>query len=186
MELISTPLQGLFIIKNNLLGDSRGYFLESFHKKKFEELTGQSVDFVQDNQSLSRKNVVRGLHFQTGEWAQAKLVRVVQGKVLDTVVDIRPESDTFGQSFSFELDDTNEYQLFVPKGFAHGFSVLTEVAVFFYKCDNYYFRDAERGIDPLDADLNINWKIEPGDHLLSEKDKQAKSWADFSRELTGG
>ena len=176
MELIETPLKDCWLIKNTLIGDERGYFLESFNHRKFSNLTGWEGQFVQDNQSASSYGVVRGLHFQQGEYAQAKLVRVLQGKVLDVAVDLRPDSPSFGKSFAVELDDSNEHQLFVPRGFAHGFSVLTEKAVFFYKCDNYYNKASESGIHPFDPTLNIQWQIDAGTAILSAKDKAAQSW----------
>lgn len=176
MELIETPLKDCWLIKNTLIGDERGYFLESFNHRKFSNLTGWEGQFVQDNQSASTYGVVRGLHFQQGEFAQAKLVRVLLGKVLDVAVDLRPDSPSFGKSFAVELDDSNEYQLFVPRGFAHGFSVLTEKAVFFYKCDNYYNKASESGIDPFDPMLNIQWQIDAASAVLSAKDKAAQSW----------
>lgn len=176
MELIETPLKDCWLIKNTLIGDERGYFLESFNHRKFSNLTGWEGQFVQDNQSASTYGVVRGLHFQQGEYAQAKLVRVLQGKVLDVAVDLRPDSPSFGKSFAVELDDSNEHQLFVPRGFAHGFSVLTEKAVFFYKCDNYYNKASESGIHPFDPTLNIQWQIDAATAILSAKDKAAQSW----------
>jgi dTDP-4-dehydrorhamnose 3,5-epimerase len=176
MELIETPLKDCWLIKNTLIGDERGYFLESFNHRKFSNLTGWEGQFVQDNQSASSYGVVRGLHFQQGEYAQAKLVRVLQGKVLDVAVDLRPDSPSFGKSFAVELDDSNEHQLFVPRGFAHGFSVLTEKAVFFYKCDNYYNKASESGIHPFDPTLNIQWQIDAATAILSAKDKAAQSW----------
>jgi len=176
MELIETPLKDCWLIKNTLIGDERGYFLESFNHRKFSNLTGWEGQFVQDNQSASSYGVVRGLHFQQGEYAQAKLVRVLQGKVLDVAVDLRPDSPSFGKSFAVELDDSNEHQLFVPRGFAHGFSVLTEKAVFFYKCDNYYNKASESGIHPFDPTLNIQWQIDSATAILSSKDKAAQSW----------
>ncbi len=171
MQIEKTIIQDCYLIKNNLIGDSRGYFFESFNHQKFVELTGWQGQFVQDNQSMSRFGVVRGLHFQQGKHAQAKLVRVLQGKVLDVVVDIRPESPSFGQHITVELSDDNLHQLFVPRGCAHGFSVLSEQAVFFYKCDNYYNKAAEGGIHPFDKQLGIDWQIPLDKVLLSEKDK---------------
>lgn len=179
MEIIETPLKDCFIIKNKVLGDPRGYFFESFNHRRFSTLTGWEGQFVQDNQSCSKFGVVRGLHFQRGDAAQAKLVRVLQGKVLDVAVDLRPHSPSFGMSFAVELSDDNATQFFVPRGFAHGFSVLSESAVFFYKCDNYYQKESEGGIHPFDATLNIDWKISPAEALLSEKDKIAGSWQHF-------
>jgi dTDP-4-dehydrorhamnose 3,5-epimerase len=179
MEIIETPLKDCLLIKNTLFNDERGYFFESFNRKRFAEKTGFDVDFVQDNQSKSGYGVVRGLHFQTGEWAQAKLVRVLQGKVLDTVMDIRPGSPSFGKSHSVELSEDNAFQLFIPRGFAHGFSVLSLDAVFFYKCDNYYHKPAESGIHPLDPVIGIDWQISKDMMVLSEKDAKAPSWLEY-------
>jgi dTDP-4-dehydrorhamnose 3,5-epimerase len=183
MEIVETPLQDCFLIKNTLFHDDRGYFFESFNRQRFAEKTGMDVDFVQDNQSKSCFGVVRGLHFQTGEWAQAKLVRVLKGKVLDAVVDLRPESPTFCQSYSVELSEDNTFQLFIPRGFAHGFSVLTQEAVFFYKCDNYYKKDAEGGIHPLDETIGIDWKLKKEDMILSPKDSAAPDWNHFIQSI---
>jgi dTDP-4-dehydrorhamnose 3,5-epimerase len=185
MQVIPTPLRDCFIIKNTIIGDSRGYFFESFNQQKFSDLPGWQGTFVQDNQSESGYGVVRGLHFQQGEWAQAKLVRVLKGKVLDVALDIRPQSPTFGQSFSVELSDDNEYQFFLPRGFAHGFSVLSESATFFYKCDNFYNKASESGIYPYDADLAIDWKVPLEDALLSDKDKNAGKWEELKTRLLG-
>ncbi len=175
MELIETPLKDCWLIKNSIYPDERGYFLESFNHKKFSALTGWQGAFVQDNQSASCYGVVRGLHFQMGEYAQAKLVRVLQGTVVDVAVDLRPNSPSFGKSFAVELSDNNEFQLFVPRGFAHGFSVLSERATFFYKCDNYYFKPSENGIHPYDTTLNIDWKIAREAAILSAKDQTAQT-----------
>jgi len=183
MQLIETPLKDCYIIKNTIFKDDRGYFFESFNHRHFSQLTGWEGNFVQDNQSESVYGVVRGLHFQVGEYAQAKLVRVVKGKVLDVAVDIRPHSPSFGKSFSIVLSDENESQLFIPRGFAHGFSVISPSAAFFYKCDNYYNKPAESGINPYDADLAIDWMVPPGDAILSEKDMKAITWAEFSKGL---
>jgi dTDP-4-dehydrorhamnose 3,5-epimerase len=179
MEIVETPLKDCFLIKNTLFKDERGYFFESFNRKRFAEKTGFDVDFVQDNQSQSGYGVVRGMHFQSGDWAQAKLVRVLKGTVLDVALDIRPTSPTFGKTFSVELSDDNAFQLFIPRGFAHGFSVLSEDAVFFYKCDNYYHKVSERGIHPLDIHLGIDWRIKGEKIILSEKDAYAPTWSDY-------
>lgn len=183
MQIIETPLKDCYIIKNTIFHDGRGYFFESFNHKKFSQLTGWEGSFVQDNQSESAFGVVRGLHFQKNEHAQAKLVRVVKGRVLDVAVDIRPGSPSFGKSFAIELSDNNEFQFFVPRGFAHGFSVLSETATFFYKCDNYYNKASESGFYPYDADLAIDWKIDIQKAQLSEKDKTAGSWKQYMEEL---
>jgi len=171
MHVESTPLKDCYLIRDRVFRDDRGYFFESFNKKRFAELTGLQIDFVQDNQSMSEYGVLRGLHFQKGESAQAKLVRVLHGAVLDIAVDIRKGSPTFGQSYSVELTGTSETQLFVPRGFAHGFVVLSETATFFYKCDNYYNKESEGGIAYNDPDLSIDWKVDPSAMILSDKDK---------------
>ncbi len=184
MEIVETPIQGCFIIKNKLFRDDRGYFFESFNHEKFSQLTGWNGHFVQDNQSESGFGVVRGLHFQTGEFAQAKLVRAIIGTIQDVVVDLRPDSSSFGKVFSIQLSEDNENQLFIPRGCAHGFSVLSAKAVFFYKCDNYYHKPAESGIHPLDKDLAINWQIPFNNILLSEKDSKAGSWQSYAANLS--
>ncbi len=172
MKIESTPLEGCFIVKPNVFKDKRGFFYETFNQKTFKQVTGLSVNFVQDNQSVSSYGVLRGLHFQKGEMAQAKLVRVAQGKVLDVAVDLRKNSPTYGKHFSIVLDDSNNYQLFVPRGFAHGFAVLSKKVIFCYKCDNYYNKASEGGIIYNDATLNIDWHLPQEDIIVSEKDKQ--------------
>ncbi|MES2774149.1 MAG: dTDP-4-dehydrorhamnose 3,5-epimerase [Bacteroidota bacterium] len=179
MQVIPTNIEGCLIIENKIFGDDRGYFLESFNAATFKKLTGIETPFVQDNQSFSAYGVLRGLHFQTGEFAQAKLVRVLQGKVLDVVVDIRKESPTFGRHFSLELSDDNKQQLYVPRGLAHGFVVLSETATFFYKCDNLYNKASEGGIMFNDADLNIDWKVPETAMILSEKDKSNMTFKEY-------
>jgi len=171
MTIESSPLPGCYIIHDTVFGDSRGGFFESFNRKTFYDLTGEDVNFVQDNQSTSIRGVLRGLHFQKGDAAQAKLVRVLQGAVLDVAVDLRKGSETFGQYYSIELTQTSHTQLFVPRGFAHGFVVLSDTAVFFYKCDNYYNKEAEGGIIYNDPQLNIDWKVGKEELTLSAKDK---------------
>lgn len=170
MNVLETKLKGCFIIEPKIFEDKRGYFFESFNAKKFKNLTEVETAFVQDNQSYSTRGVLRGLHYQTGDYAQAKLVRVVKGKVLDVAVDLRKESKTFGDYFSIELSEDNKKQLFVPRGFAHGFVVLSETAVFSYKCDNYYNKSSEQGIIFNDLDLNIDWELSECELLVSEKD----------------
>ena len=170
MEVEKTNLEGCYLIHDTFFGDHRGYFFESFNKNTFLEKTGMNIDFVQDNQSSSQKGVLRGLHFQHGEFAQAKLVRVLEGRVLDVVLDLRKASATYGQHLAVELSGNSHTQLFVPRGFAHGFLVLSDKAVFFYKCDNFYNKTSEGGIIFNDPDLAINWKLEQKDLLLSEKD----------------
>ncbi len=171
MQIETTPLQGCYIIHDTIFKDSRGYFFESFNQKQFAGLTGIDANFVQDNQSCSTKGVLRGLHFQQGEFEQAKLVRVLQGAVLDVALDIRKNSSTFGQHFALELSEASGTQLYIPRGFAHGFVVLSERAVFFYKCDNYYNKQAESGIRYNDPSLEINWRLPEKEIILSEKDK---------------
>lgn len=170
MKVESTKLEGCFIIHDTVFGDQRGYFFESFNKKTFLQQTGIDVDFVQDNQSRSQKGVLRGLHFQYGEFAQSKLVRVLEGKVLDIAVDLREKSATYGQHIAVELSGDSHTQFYVPRGFAHGFVVLSETATFFYKCDNYYNKAAEGGIIYNDPELGIDWGLPQEQLLLSEKD----------------
>ena len=170
MKFLHTPLNGCIVMTPAIFSDSRGSFCESYKKGVFDEALGYEVNFVQDNESFSSKGVLRGLHFQKGEYAQAKLVRVIQGAVLDVAVDLREESSTFGQHFSIELSSDNKKQLFIPRGFAHGFVVLSDTAIFSYKCDNYYHKESESGIIYNDPTLNIDW-ILPSEQLqLSEKD----------------
>lgn len=171
MNFIPTKLKGCFIIEPKIITDERGYFMESFNENTFQQGTGQSVHFVQDNQSFSSKGVLRGLHYQTGANAQAKLVRVLQGEVLDVVVDIRPDSETYGQYISVLLSGENQTQFFVPRGFAHGFLVLSETATFFYKCDNFYDKESEGGILYNDPALSIDWQFPSEEMIISEKDK---------------
>ena len=156
--------------------DHRGLFYETYNKKLFEQVTGLKTNFVQDNQSFSTKGVLRGLHFQRGKMAQAKLVQVVKGKVLDIVVDMRKESRTFGKSFSVILDDVEHLQLFVPRGFAHGFITLSEESIFSYKCDNYYDKASEGGIIYNDATLALDWHLPEGELIISEKDLELPTW----------
>lgn len=171
MRAEATKIKDCFIIHDTIFKDERGYFFESFNKEKFAAATGLDVNFVQDNQSKSGKGVLRGLHFQTGEWAQAKLVRVLKGKVLDVVVDLRKDSPTFGEHVSVELSEDSHTQFFVPRGLAHGFVVLSEESVFFYKCDNYYNKSSEGGLLYNDPALDIDWNIDLSTVILSEKDK---------------
>ncbi|RZL06910.1 MAG: dTDP-4-dehydrorhamnose 3,5-epimerase [Pedobacter sp.] len=170
MKATETKLKGCFIIEPTVFKDSRGYFFETFNQPKFEKITGQPGHFVQDNQSASTYGVIRGLHFQKGEHAQAKLVRVIEGRVLDVAVDIREGSETYGQWVSVELTAENNLQFYVPRGFAHGFSVLSETAVFAYKCDNTYNKESEGGIAYNDPSLGIDWGIPEEARSLSEKD----------------
>lgn len=172
MKIKETGIKGLLVIEPDVFGDSRGYFMESFSEKKFREETGMDVTFVQDNESKSSYGVVRGLHFQRPPYSQAKLVRVVSGRALDVAVDLREGSETYGKHFSIELSGENHLQVFIPKGFAHGFSVLSEEVLFQYKCDEYYAPESEGAVIWNDPDLNIDWKIPHEDVRLSEKDKK--------------
>ncbi|MCF7559591.1 dTDP-4-dehydrorhamnose 3,5-epimerase [Sabulilitoribacter multivorans] len=171
MTVEETYLKGCFVITPRVLEDERGYFFESFNKQIFEKETGVHKTFVQDNQSKSSKGVLRGLHFQKGKHGQAKLVRVIKGKVLDVCVDIREESPTFGKQFSIILDATEHKQLYVPRGFAHGFLVLEDDTIFSYKCDNFYNKESESGIIFNDKTLNIKWGFTEKELIISEKDK---------------
>ena len=170
MQIEKTKLAGCVVVTPKTHTDDRGYFMESYRRSWMDSLTDFSGDFVQDNQSLSHYGTIRGLHFQVGENAQSKLLRVLQGSILDVVVDLRQDSPTYGEHISVELSDENNHQLWVPKGFAHGFSVLSETALVCYKCDAYYNKDGDYGIHPLDETLNIDWKIPKALQLLSEKD----------------
>ena len=178
MEVIKTAIDGLVIIEPKVFGDSRGYFFESFSQREFEEKV-RKIKFVQDNESMSSYGVMRGLHFQTPPFTQSKLVRCVKGKVLDVAVDIRKGSPTYGQHVSVELSEDNHRQFFVPRGFAHGFAVLSDTAIFQYKCDNFYAPQADGGISILDASLGINWQIPTDKALLSDKDLKHALLKDF-------
>lgn len=169
MEVIKTDIEGPLIIEPNVFGDARGYFFESFSQREFDAKVGE-LRFVQDNESCSRRGVMRGLHFQMPPFTQAKLVRCVRGAVLDVAVDIRRGSPTYGRHVAVELTEDNHRQFFVPKGFAHGFSVLSDVAVFQYKCDEFYHPEADAGISILDESLGIDWRIPLEEAVLSEKD----------------
>ncbi|MEN9338892.1 MAG: dTDP-4-dehydrorhamnose 3,5-epimerase [Bacteroidota bacterium] len=170
MELIATALKDCFILKPQIFSDDRGYFYESFNRQKFKNLSGIDIEFVQDNQAHSNYGTLRGLHFQKGDHAQAKLVRVIRGRVLDVAVDLRPDSPTYLQHVAVELSGENHHQLFVPRGFAHGYSVLEDDTLFVYKCDNYYCKEAEGGVFYKDASLNIDWKLPHEAIKLSAKD----------------
>lgn len=183
MKVVETTLRDCFIIENNIFKDDRGCFFESYNAKVFAQLTGIQSAFVQDNQSHSIYGVLRGLHFQTGEYAQAKLVRVIQGRVLDIAVDLRPNSNTFGKYFSIELSEDNKHQLYIPRGMAHGFVVLSETATFYYKCDNFYQKSSELGILYNDKNLNIDWKLPEEDIILSEKDKNNLTLEQYKNEI---
>ena len=179
MEINKTPLLDCYTIYPNIYKDHRGFFFESFNKKKFEDSTRQEINFVQDNQSQSSKGVLRGLHYQKGMHAQAKLVRVIQGSVQDIVVDIRPKSRTFGKHFSITLSSVNNIQLFIPRGFAHGFLALEDDTIFSYKCDNYYNKTSESGIIYNDKTLNIKWLELDTEYLLSDKDLELQNFEEL-------
>ena len=178
MEVIKTDIEGVVIIEPRIFRDPRGYFFESYSKREFDEKVGP-VDFVQDNESCSPRGVMRGLHFQRPPFAQAKLVRCVKGAVIDVAVDIRKGSPTYGRHVAVELTEDNHSQFFIPLGFAHGFAVLSDIAVFQYKCDNYYHPEADGGISILDTSLDIDWGIAIDDAILSDKDKKHPLLKDF-------
>ena len=178
MEVIKTEIEGLVIIEPKIFKDTRGYFFESFSQKEFDEKV-MPVRFVQDNESMSSYGVMRGLHFQRPPFTQSKLVRCVKGKVLDVAVDIRKGSPTYGQHVAVELNEDNHRQVFIPRGFAHGFAVLSETAIFQYKCDNFYAPEAEGGISIKDGSLGIDWQIPTEKAILSEKDIKHLCLKDF-------
>ena len=178
MEVIKTAIEGLVIIEPRVFKDARGYFFESFSQREFEEKV-RPINFVQDNESMSSYGVMRGLHFQRPPFTQSKLVRCVKGRVLDVAVDIRKESPTYGQHVAVELSEENHRQFFVPRGFAHGFAVLSETAVFQYKCDNFYAPEADGGISIQDESLGIDWQIPTENAILSEKDLKHQLLKDF-------
>lgn len=179
MNIISTSIDGVFIVEPRVFGDARGYFFESFSARDFAAATGIDVTFVQDNESFSRYGVLRGLHFQLPPHAQSKLVRVVRGAVLDVAVDLRAGSPTYGQHVAVELSADNHRQFFMPKGFAHGFSVLSPEVIFQYKCDDYYHPESEGALAWDDPDLAIDWRLPVDQVLLSEKDKHHPAFRDF-------
>lgn len=183
MEVIETAIPGVLIIEPRVFNDSRGYFFESFSQREFDEkigkILGHTINFVQDNESMSSYGVMRGLHFQRPPFTQSKLVRCVKGAVLDVAVDIRKGSPTYGQHVAVELTEENHRQYFVPRGFAHGFAVLSETAVFQYKCDNFYAPQADGGISILDQSIGIDWRIPTDKALLSEKDMKHELLKDF-------
>lgn len=177
MEFIKTDFEGVFICKPNLFPDERGYFMESYNNKAFQN-AGLNFNFIQDNQAASSYGVVRGLHFQTGNAAQTKLIRVLQGSIIDAIVDVRKGSATYGKSFAIELSAENKLQLLVPKGFAHGYAVTSPVAEVLYKCDNFYNKVAEGGIFLGDESLGIDWGVPVQDRILSLKDKEYPLFVD--------
>ena len=179
IEVIKTDIEGVLLIEPKVYGDARGYFLESFNAKEFTKKTGLNINFVQDNESMSSYGVMRGLHFQRPPFTQSKIVRCVKGAVLDVAVDIRKGSPTYGQHVAVELTEENHRQFFVPRGFAHGFAVLSETAVFQYKCDEFYHPEADGGISILDDSLEIDWRIPTDKSLLSEKDTKHVLLKDF-------
>ena len=181
MKIEKTEFDGILLIKPDVYHDERGYFLESFRKNLFESY-GIPADFLQDNISRSKKNTIRGLHYQIGEFAQGKLCTVIYGKVLDIAVDIRFDSPTFGKHLSLELSADNNFLLWIPPGFAHGFSVLSEEAVFYYKCTNYYSKEHERSIYFADEELNIDWKVEHP--LVSHKDMNSPKFRDIEKNFS--
>ncbi len=183
MKIEQTPLQDCFIVHEKVHGDARGYFIETFNQRDFNTASGLDISFVQDNQSRSSRGVLRGLHMQSGASAQAKLVRVLEGSVLDIAVDLRKGSPSFGQHYAIELTADNHKQFFVPAGFAHGFVVLSEAATFFYKVDKFYEPGNEVGIMYNDSALNINWQLTDSEIILSEKDKTLGSFAAYAASL---
>lgn len=178
MELIATEFKDLWIIKPKVFKDSRGYFFESFNQKSFQEKTGLSLDFVQDNESMSQKDVVRGLHFQKPPYTQGKLVRVIKGAVLDVVVDLRKNEPTYGKTFSIEISEENKIQFYVPEGFAHGFKTLEDETIFAYKCTKYYEPSSEQTIQWDDSLLNIEWNVNKP--IISDKDLKGISFNQFN------
>ena len=178
MNVVKTAIEGLLIIEPKVFHDTRGYFFESFSQREFEEKV-RKINFVQDNESMSSYGVMRGLHFQRPPYTQSKLVRCIKGKVLDVAVDIRKGSPTYGQHVAVELSEENHRQFFVPRGFAHGFAVLSDTAIFQYKCDNFYAPEAEGGINIKDESLRIDWQIPMDRAILSDKDVELKSFSDF-------
>lgn len=178
MEVIKTDIEGVVVIKPCVFTDSRGYFFESYSKREFDEKV-RPINFVQDNESCSSYGIMRGLHFQRPPFAQSKLVRCVKGAVLDVAVDIRKGSPTYGRHVAVELTEDNHRQFFIPRGFAHGFAVLSDIAVFQYKCDNYYHPEADGGISIQDESLGIDWRIDLAKAILSDKDTKHPLLADF-------
>ncbi len=175
MNIIKTEIEGVFILEPRVFSDDRGFFFESYNENTFKDL-GITANFVQDNQSFSTYGTIRGLHAQTGEHAQAKLVRVLSGAVIDVAVDSRKDSPTYGKHVAVELSSENKRQLFIPRGLLHGFSVISEEAMFFYKCDNYYNKASETGVIYNDKTLNIDWKVKPGKEVVSDKDMLLKGF----------
>lgn len=179
MNVIKTEIEGVLIIEPKVFCDNRGYFFESFNTREFAEKTGMDITFVQDNESMSTYGVMRGFHFQHPPFTQSKLVRCVKGAVLDVAVDIRKDSPTYGQHVAVEMSEENKREFFIPRGFAHGFAVLTDTAIFQYKCDNFYAPQADGGISILDDSLGIDWRIPTDKSILSDKDTKHKFLKDF-------
>ena len=186
MKFIPQLIQEVILIEPQVHGDYRGYFVETFRQDEFEQATGYKVNFIQDNESKSSKGVLRGLHFQLPPYAQSKLVRVIEGEVLDVAVDIRKGSPTFGQHVSVILNDKNKHQVFIPRGFAHGFIVLSDTAIFTYKVDNYYSPESDRGLAFDEKTLNIDWKLSKEQFKLSEKDQKQPSLDDLDSSFEYG
>ena len=178
MEVIKTKIEGVYIIEPRVFKDARGYFFESYSRRDFDASVG-TIEFVQDNESCSTKGVIRGLHFQKPPYSQSKLVRCVVGKVLDVAVDLRKGSPTYGQHVAVELSEDNRRQFFIPKGFAHGFEVLSDMAIFQYKCDEYYHPEAEGGLDAFDPELKIEWQTPLENAIVSDKDKKHPKISEF-------
>jgi dTDP-4-dehydrorhamnose 3,5-epimerase len=183
MKVITTPFEGLLILEPRVFGDDRGYFFESFNEQVFEKETAFGYKFVQDNQARSVKNVLRGLHYQNNPIAQSKLIRCLQGSIWDVVVDLRRDSKTYKQWYGVELNDENKRQFLIPRGFAHGYSVLSDTAEVFYKCDNFYSKENEGGVFYKDTSLNIDWKINLDEAIVSEKDKMQPMFADCNSQF---
>lgn len=183
MKIGKTRIEGCFSITPDVFKDERGYFFESFNAQKFDDAIGKKVSFVQDNQSFSTRGVLRGLHFQTGEHEQAKLVRVLEGEVLDVAVDIRPKSSTYGNVFSLPLSAENNTQLFIPRGCAHGFITLSKTAIFSYKCDNYYNKEYESGLLYNDSFFSIDWQIPENELIISDKDKILPTFKELTQKI---
>jgi dTDP-4-dehydrorhamnose 3,5-epimerase len=183
MKVITTPFEGLLILEPRVFGDDRGYFFESFNEQVFEKETAFGYKFVQDNQARSVKNVLRGLHYQNNPIAQSKLIRCLQGSIWDVVVDLRRDSKTYKQWYGVELNDENKRQFLIPRGFAHGYSVLSDTAEVFYKCDNFYSKENEGGVFYKDPSLNIDWKINLDEAIVSDKDKIQPMFADCNSQF---
>lgn len=179
MKITETYLKGCFVIEPKILEDKRGVFFESYQKKRLDAALGYDVNFVQTNHSVSKQGVLRGLHYQTGVYAQAKLVQVIKGEVLDVIVDLRPDSRTFGEHFKLNLSEKDAKSIFIPKGMAHGFVTLSQEALFTYQCDNFYHKEAEGGVIYNDVDLNIDWKLSSEELILSSKDTVLPSFKEL-------